>query len=199
MGKSEPADHYSGEGDGESLWEALFPGWPLSSRLCFKTENNNTLWTRLLKIEPVASVAVGGEVLESGAQASWMRFNTGHWLLLWRLSVLSVVLGKLCVSGRRASVFRSMKSFPPWFTERTQSTPNSYTHQCKFFPVHLRGSKIIDFYQRISDLGTPFVTYILHFFSKFCTLFSKTQSFHCCSQSSRNVLLVERKHKGSLM
>lgn len=36
--------------------------------------------------------------------------------------------------------------------------------QMQNFPVHLRGSKIIDFYQRIYGLGTLFVTYILHFF-----------------------------------
>jgi hypothetical protein len=70
----EPAHHYSGEYGDESLQEAPSAVWPLRFRLCQKTENNNILWTSLLKIEQVESAAMGGEVLRircPGSQPSW--------------------------------------------------------------------------------------------------------------------------------
>lgn len=63
----EPEGHYSGEDGGESSRETPSLVWPLCSKLCWETENNNTFWTGLLKIETMESVALGGEVLGVGS------------------------------------------------------------------------------------------------------------------------------------
>lgn len=41
-----------------SHYERLLPRSGHYSRLCLETENNNTLWTRLLKIEQMKSAAM---------------------------------------------------------------------------------------------------------------------------------------------